>query len=644
MAPAAQRLPVAQLRGVSKAFGQGCTRVQALQDVDLPIYAGELTLIEGPSGSGKTTLLHILGLLQRADEGEVWIGGRRLDALPESRLAYERRRNVVLIFQGVNLLESLTVQGNVAVAHRLANGRRRRAAVRPSVMDHLRRMDLEKRANHLPRELSGGEKQRTAIARALACPGALVLADEPTANLDWKSARQVVERLAELAHRDGRAVVMVTHDSRVEPFADRIVKLEDGRVRGDARVHDGVCGREAPMTTPTETRASTEAMVPARPEKSRRRGRLPLVAGLGFVAVAAGLIVVLGRGNPPQPPVPSRAGRARLSPSILHLPPTGKTAGMARPTVVAAAPAVVEPVTHLVSLQTQRGGRIKAVLKQAGDRIVKGEPLVLLDDAVPAAAVATRRAELQLAEAKLAELLAWHRPEERLRRKAALQYAQVLVDRAQRELTRVDSLFDRSSASKTERDRATEDYRLAIAALEEARQVSQIASAGPTLVEISVSQAQVARARAALDMADKELSYYTIVSPLDGHVIYRHLEPGEVVDPRAPAAILSIGNLDHVRLRAEVDEADIQLVYVGQKVVATADAYAERRFTGQVVHLEPMMGRTSIRTERTTEQKDTKVREVLIEFGGKPLPGSEPLPGSPRLPIGLQMTVRFLAE
>ncbi len=597
--------PISELRSVTKTFGQGHTRVLALDDVSLPIYAGELTLIEGPSGSGKTTLLHILGLLQRADSGEVWNRGCRLDQLPESRLTTQRRRNVVLIFQGANLLESLNVRDNVSIALHLANGQ----SGQTSVMDHLKRLNLGDRASHFPRQLSGGEKQRTAIARALACPGQLVLADEPTANLDWHSAQSIVERLVELAHDDGRAVVMVTHDSRIEAYADRIVRIEDGRMIDDQR------RREMPTTVLMKSNSS-----PSNGNASRRRG-VSLVGWLGGFAVLALVALVA---------VFSQSEDQKTQPT--NQEPVA--AATDRPIHVAAAPAVVEPATHLVKLQTQRPGRIKAVLKNAGDAISKGEALVILDDAIPAAKVAQRSAELQLTEAELAELITWQRPEERSRLKAALEYAQVLVDRTARELKRVESLFERGSASKTERDRAVEDDRLANAGLDEARQAHNIATSGPTDAEVAVANAQVFKAQAALLLAQKELSYYTIVSPLDGHVIYRHLEPGEVVDPKSPLVILSIGNLDEIRLRAEVDEADIKRVHVGQKIIADAVAYCDRKFHGHVVHLEPIMGRTSIRTERTTEQKDTKVREVLIALD----------PDTPRLPIDLQMTVRFLAD
>lgn len=221
----------AELKGVSRSFGQGSTLVQALSDVDLQIHAGEITLIEGPSGSGKTTLLHIVGLLQRADKGEVWIDGYRVDGLAESSLPKQRRDNVALVFQGYNLLDALTVRDNVAIAGVLQTGSFRATPVD----EYLDRLNLRERADHLPAQLSGGEMQRTAVARALASRGRLVLTDEPTANLDWANAQEVAKCLADLAHREGRAVVMVSHDSRLEPFVDRIVELLDGRISSDRR-------------------------------------------------------------------------------------------------------------------------------------------------------------------------------------------------------------------------------------------------------------------------------------------------------------------------------------------------------------------------------------------------------------------------
>ncbi len=645
-------LPVAELKGVSKAFGRGATYVQALRDVDLCIHAGELTLIEGPSGSGKTTLLHILGLLQRADRGEVSINGRRADSLPEAKLAARRRGGVSLIFQGYNLLDALTVRDNVDVASLLSTGASVPAA------EHLARLGIERRAGHLPRQLSAGEKQRTAIARSLACRTPLVLADEPTANLDWENAQEVVRCLADLAHREGRAVVMVTHDSRLERFADRIIGLLDGRIRSDRRPSEpapprggpavsgelkgqaagAVRGTASPVvdTPPVaehrNARTAEPSMTPVldqdRSAQHRARHRTSLLAWVLCLVLAAALIGAIWHWWP------------RVASSLeLQAPSSGSQArstGLAAsgPEYVAAAPAVVEPASRLVTLRAERRGRIREILKRAGEPIVLGEPLVLLDDAVPKALLGQRQAELHVAEASLAKLMAWHREEQRAQGQAAVDHAQARLDRAERELKRIRSLSERDSASETELNQAIEEQRIAAAELEQARQALTISEAGPTAEDVGVAEAEVERARAAVQLAEAERDLYTIRAPLTGHVIYRHLEPGEVVDPEAPVPILSVGTLDEVRLRAEVDEADILRVHVGQPVEATADAFGERVFPGRVVHLEHMMGRKNIRTERTSELQDVKVREVLIELD----------PAAPKLPVDLLMTVRFLAR
>ncbi|MFH0980569.1 MAG: ATP-binding cassette domain-containing protein, partial [Planctomycetota bacterium] len=609
-------LCTARLRGVSKSFGKGPTLVRALVDVDLDIYPGELTLIEGPSGSGKTTLLHILSLLQRPETGEVWLDRHRTDLLPESRLPDERRGRIALIFQGYNLLEALTVHDNVAVAGLLSGGWLPATAVEP----HLRRFGMSGRGTSLPAELSGGEKQRTSIARALACGGRLILADEPTANLDWENAQEVMKHLAALAHQEGKAVVMVSHDSRLEPFADRIVGLLNGRISSDRRTREKLpsrdrepnrdrqgaaprdCGLGERHPTPScDGEAAGNSMgvdtgiaIP-RTGRHARLARVGALLGMFAVLMLAGMVVVR---------------------YLVTAAPTGVDTATTEPTTsvtpyVAAAPAVVEPDTQLVAVRTERQGRIKAVLKHAGERVVRGEPLVLLDDVTAKALVDQRRADLMLAEANLARLRAWDRPEERAKARAGVERAQAKLDRAEQELARIQSLYERTAAPETELHDAVQEKRSAAATLIEAQQVSAISETGPIPEEVRVAEAKVEQARAALHLAETELALLTIVSPLDGHVVYRHLEPGEVVDPEAPVPILSVGNLDEVRLRAEVDEADITRVRPGQEVVATAEAFDDRKFTGRVVHLEPLMGRKSIRTERTTEQQDTKVREVL---------------------------------
>jgi putative ABC transport system ATP-binding protein len=228
IAPAPQVL--ARMVGVGKIYGAGEHAVAALDDATLDIRRGEVTLIEGPSGSGKTTLISILGLLLRPTTGEVWIDGRNVAGLGERELPALRAKHFGFVFQGFNLFPALTAIENVAMAIRMKN----RAARDPNgeARRLLELVGLGPRAHHLPADLSGGQKQRVAIARALGGDPSILVGDEPTAALDTKTALSVMELLRELASTAGRAVVVVTHDPRLERFADRVVRVEDGRIQG----------------------------------------------------------------------------------------------------------------------------------------------------------------------------------------------------------------------------------------------------------------------------------------------------------------------------------------------------------------------------------------------------------------------------
>jgi putative ABC transport system ATP-binding protein len=210
--------PLAQLRRISKTYGTGEHAVAALVDADLAIHPGEVMLIEGPSGSGKTTLISILGLLLRPTAGEVVIGGRDAAKLGERELPALRASHFGFVFQGFNLFPALSAVENVALAIRMKDPRAR---------------DPMGQAHHLPADLSGGQKQRVAIARALGGNPPILVGDEPTAALDTKTALGVMELLRALATDQGRAVVVVTHDPRLERFADRVVRVEDGRVQSN---------------------------------------------------------------------------------------------------------------------------------------------------------------------------------------------------------------------------------------------------------------------------------------------------------------------------------------------------------------------------------------------------------------------------
>jgi putative ABC transport system ATP-binding protein len=227
--PAANTGVLARLVGVGKTYGSGDNAVHALSQATLDIRAGEVTLIEGPSGSGKTTLISILGLLLTPTSGEVWLEGRDVAGLGERQLPGLRARNFGFVFQGFNLFPALTAVENVAMAIQMKDPRAKHATAEAKRLLGL--VGLGDRMHHLPADLSGGQKQRVAIARALGGNPPILIGDEPTAALDTKTALSVMELLRELASKQGRAVVVVTHDPRLERFADRVVRVEDGFIQ-----------------------------------------------------------------------------------------------------------------------------------------------------------------------------------------------------------------------------------------------------------------------------------------------------------------------------------------------------------------------------------------------------------------------------
>lgn len=234
-----------RLEGVTRTFGAGATAVAAVDDVSISVEPGEVVLVMGPSGSGKTTLLAMCGALLRPTAGSIWFGDVELTALPERALPELRLRKIGFIFQAANLLTNLTAVENVRVvldAAGLGRGESDRRA-----RELLGSLGLAGRLDSRPDELSGGERQRVAIARALANDPPLLLADEPTANLDSRAGYQLMHTLELLAKDHGKSLLIVTHDQRIADIADRVTWLEDGRLGhrspGEAEtVVDPVCG------------------------------------------------------------------------------------------------------------------------------------------------------------------------------------------------------------------------------------------------------------------------------------------------------------------------------------------------------------------------------------------------------------------
>ncbi|MCP8688057.1 ABC transporter ATP-binding protein [Marinobacterium sedimentorum] len=220
-----------RLVDLSKTYQLGDQPVKALDQVDLAIEAGEYLSVMGPSGSGKSTLLNMIGLLDTPDSGRYFLAGREMNALNEEARAAERNRRIGFVFQAYHLLERLSARENIELPLVLAG--MAPAERRPMVDQIIKRLDLDSRASHLPRQLSGGQRQRVAIARAVIRKPALLLADEPTGNLDSHSGAEVIALLEEL-NNQGITLLVVTHDPAIGQRAARRLRMEDGRIIDDS--------------------------------------------------------------------------------------------------------------------------------------------------------------------------------------------------------------------------------------------------------------------------------------------------------------------------------------------------------------------------------------------------------------------------
>ena len=218
-----------RVENLSKSYGKGEAKVDALKNINLSIKKGEFIAIVGPRGSGKSTLLHFLGGVDKPTSGNVFINDINIYDLKEKDLAIFRRRNVGLIYQFYNLIPVLTVKENILLPAELDN----RKIDKEYLEDLLKTLDLKERENHLPSELSGGQQQRTSIGRALINRPSIVLADEPTGNLDSKNSKEIVELLKVSVKKYNQTLIMITHDTNIALQADRVITIEDGIIKSD---------------------------------------------------------------------------------------------------------------------------------------------------------------------------------------------------------------------------------------------------------------------------------------------------------------------------------------------------------------------------------------------------------------------------
>ena len=238
-----------ELRRVCKTYHPGDNRVEALKDVDLTVRTGEFVAIVGSSGSGKSTLMNILGCLDTADEGSYYLDGEDVSTLSDDELSVIRNRKIGFVFQGFNLVQSLNALEIVELP--LLYRGIRRAERREMAVSALKRVGLGERMGHLPSQMSGGQQQRVAIARAIAARPPILLADEPTGNLDRRSGRAVLDILLGL-NREGKTVVLITHDREVASRAGRVLRVSDGRVTSQSEMRSpvGAEAREGSGTLP----------------------------------------------------------------------------------------------------------------------------------------------------------------------------------------------------------------------------------------------------------------------------------------------------------------------------------------------------------------------------------------------------------
>lgn len=223
--------------GLTRIFGEEATRVEALTNIDLRVNRGEFVAIMGPSGSGKSTLLHLLGGLDEPTSGSVMVNGQDLGSMSDDQITQLRRRHIGFVFQAFNLLPVLTAEENIALP--LIIDGRSEIQANKQVRAVLERVGIANRKDHYPTELAGGEQQRVALARSLCADPVLLLADEPTGNLDSRNSEQIIALLRKLVDEHGQTIVMVTHDAGHAAMADRLITLRDGRIEDEQTLPRG---------------------------------------------------------------------------------------------------------------------------------------------------------------------------------------------------------------------------------------------------------------------------------------------------------------------------------------------------------------------------------------------------------------------
>jgi ABC exporter DevA family ATP-binding subunit len=590
---------VIAVRELAKTYGTKAAAVHALYDVNLEVSNGELLVLMGPSGSGKTTLLSIMGCILRPTSGSVTIGGVDVSGLVEKELPRVRRERIGFIFQDFNLFPTLTAGENLELALDLKGVQRDPA--RQVAQAWLEQVGLGDKYNTFPSDLSGGERQRVAIARALAVEPDILLADEPTAALDAQSGAEVIDLLRRLARDNGRAVVIVTHDERTLKFADRVVYIEDGRIKGE-RI---LAADTPPRWNPSSGRVGSSAETELTMKKNKRN--LAIATMMLGAALAAKLLLVKGS---------EASYQADLrTPNASH--------SEVADTDLIAGPGRVEPLSEELHVGSEINGKIKAILVEEGDVVERGQVLAVLQNDDYRAQLVSAKAALAARDADLRKVVNGARAEARQEALAFMQEAGAIMENASAEMKRRQMLYQAQVVSREEADHYERQFNVARARYEEAAERYALLDHPAREEDVSRAQAEVDLARAQLDDARARYEKTFIRSPIDGLILRKHHRLGESVTNSSvsPDPIVTLGSDRVLRVRVDVDEHDVAHVHTGDLAYVTADAFGKTQFRGHVVQVGQEMGPKNIRTDEPTERVDKKILETLVQLDdGRELP------------------------
>jgi putative ABC transport system ATP-binding protein len=647
-----------ELIDVNMVYQTAGNPVVAIDQASLVLEPGEIVLLVGPSGSGKTSLLSVLGCILRPTSGQVWIGDVDAAQVNEVRLSELRARNFGYVFQHYNLFDALTARENVEAAQRMKFGSRK--TVRDEASRLLDRVGLANRSEHKPRALSGGQCQRVAIARALIGNPAVILADEPTAALDTENALDVMRLFRGMAHDDGRIVVMVSHDHRLEKFADRVLRMEDGCLMSTRT--DGSRPRilvPGPVATALSNAASEARLLPpgdrTSPETTDalrandgqgascssaphepdliEAGALPSRGVVKNAASDTKLAAAAPRAARTGRRLPRRASLMLLSVLVpcglqLRLDSGEHRAAGSSEAQVAQPKHISRSVIALGKVEAGQGsmnlsitlpGMLAKVYVEEGQWFEKGQVLAELmnEDLIARVDIATH--ELTQAEARLELLTLGSRKEEIDEARAQVeglssQHAYLSSLKRMRE-----QLFSRRAASKEEvlefqsrADVNTKELEAAMARWERLK-------AGPRQQEIAGAEAAIRVARARLHEATITHERSRLKAPRAGCVLRLYRREGESVSGTDQTPVLVMADPRELAIRAEVDESQARLVREGLQASVSIPGHEGIAFGGTVRRISDTMGRKVIHSDDPLENVDSRVLEVIVSL---PKPGS----------------------